>query len=462
MAIVPVNSFDNYPLTWRPTLHSSETPLYIALANQLEQDIAAGTLHPGLKLPPQRELADFLDINVSTVSRAFKICANKGLLSGITGSGTYIAYDVDTHISAKPKHAPNIIDLGTMTPETIAQDDLVALLQQMIAAPHFGSLFQYANSEDRWHKDAAVKLIAKAGYQTDPSHILLSSGGQNALAAIFSGLLKPGDRLGTTALVYPGLKSAAKLFGIQLVALPEENGELSETGIRQAVKNDNMKAIYVMPDAHNPTTHTMSIAARQMIASLAQELNVIIIEDGINSLLAKKPLAAIAQSAPAQTIYIASLSKTLVPALRLAYVVAPSQYYGTLDNVLYNINLSQSAILLELASRLIVSGRLDSLLAKRNQGIVARNRLANRVFKDYDLIGNNDSLNRWLPLPKGVSGKQFEQLALVKGVSVYGSQRFAVGKDAPIGAIRIAICTPDSIAKLERGLNIIHEILIKL
>ncbi|GAB2535230.1 hypothetical protein GCM10026983_03380 [Gracilibacillus alcaliphilus] len=47
----------------------------------------------GTKLPPQRELADYLDLNLSTISKAFKECGLKGLLSSSVGSGTFVAYD---------------------------------------------------------------------------------------------------------------------------------------------------------------------------------------------------------------------------------------------------------------------------------------------------------------------------------------------------------------------------------
>lgn len=456
---MPVNSFESYPLTWRPVLTRTTAPLYKNLAHQLEQDIANGILRPGTKLPPQRELADYLDINVSTVSRAFKICANKGLLSGVTGSGTYVAYDVNSHTFVKPEHRANIIDLGTMMPETIPQDDIVTLLQQMIAEPHLDTMFQYMNTERRWHKEAAAKLITKAGYRADIDHILISSGGQNALAAIFAGIFQPGDKLGTNSLVYPGLKSAAKLFRIQLVPIHEKNGELTKEGILFAVKNDGIKAIFVMPDSHNPTTHTLSDATRNMIAETAKETGLLVIEDGINSLLSTKPMQAIAERAPQETIYIASLSKTLVPALRLGYIVSPKQYLAALQNALYNINLSQSAILIELASRLIVTGRLDALLNKRSRGIQERNQITDQILQGYTVKGNGESLNRWLMLPGTVTGEQFERKALEAGVFVHSSERFAVGKNAPEGAVRIAICTPQNIEKLEHGLLILRSIL---
>ena len=69
---MPINSFENYPMSWKPQLSDRTAPIYLKLAKQLEQDIKTGKLKPGDKLPPQRELADFLDLNLSTITRTYK------------------------------------------------------------------------------------------------------------------------------------------------------------------------------------------------------------------------------------------------------------------------------------------------------------------------------------------------------------------------------------------------------
>lgn len=94
---MPINSFEDYPLTWRISKERLKPPLYQSIAEALEADIKDGILTSNTKLPPQRELADFLDINLSTVSKAFKICEMKGLLYAIVGKGTFVA----SRISAK-------------------------------------------------------------------------------------------------------------------------------------------------------------------------------------------------------------------------------------------------------------------------------------------------------------------------------------------------------------------------
>ena len=125
---MPFNSFDDYPLTWRPVLDKSQRALYRELAAQLETDIHNGIVKPGTKLPPQRELADYLDINVSTVSKAFRLCEQKGLLSAAVGSGTFVSYDALTSVRLLHDHKDSqIIDMGSTVPESSAN----TLLQEI-------------------------------------------------------------------------------------------------------------------------------------------------------------------------------------------------------------------------------------------------------------------------------------------------------------------------------------------
>ena len=111
---------------------------------------------------------------------------------------------------------------------------------------------------------------------------------------------------------------------------------------------------------------------------------------------------------------------------------------------------------------MIVSGQLETLLERRRKGLILRNQLTDRVLNRHEIWGNSTSLSRWLCLPHGITGAQFEHLASEQGVLVYGSERFAVGKDAPVGAVRLAICAPDSMKELEHGLMILDELLNSL
>jgi len=75
-------------MSWKPNRQSLKRPVYLSLASLLEHDIAAGLMAPETKLPPQRELGDYLDINFTTITQAYKLCELRGLIYAITGNGT--------------------------------------------------------------------------------------------------------------------------------------------------------------------------------------------------------------------------------------------------------------------------------------------------------------------------------------------------------------------------------------
>lgn len=88
---MPINSYEDYPITWRPDKTKLTRPIYKSLIQQLEEDILTSKLQKNTQLPSQRELADYLDINFTTVGQAYKYGIEKGLLYTNIGSGTFVS-----------------------------------------------------------------------------------------------------------------------------------------------------------------------------------------------------------------------------------------------------------------------------------------------------------------------------------------------------------------------------------
>jgi len=455
---MPVNSFEEYPMSWRPNISNISAPLYIAIAEQLEQDIKDGKLLPGTKLPPQRELADFLDVNLSTITRAFKLCGQKGLIYASIGSGTFVSSDAATNKILLPtSHSPHMIEMGSVLPDNYVNEDITRYMKKMMSDSNFNNLFQYGRLEGNvWQNEAALKLLEKVNFQTDQP-ILLGAGGQNAIVGTLAALFQAGDRIGTDPITYAGIKTAANMLGIQLVAIQQRDGEMTREGLLYACKNEHIKGLYVIPDFHNPTTHTMSLETRRMIAEVARDTGLIIIEDAIYSFLKEQPLAPIASYAPEKVIYIASLSKTISPGLRLSYIVTPSALRKRIMETLYNINISISPMMLELATRLIHDGVAETILEKHKLYAKQQNALVNQYLSNYNILGGEACIFRWLILPDKFTGVQFELLAAKAGVQVYAAERFAVGNVKPINAVRLAITAPEN--QLEQALIILKDLL---
>ncbi|MFJ7855782.1 PLP-dependent aminotransferase family protein [Peribacillus frigoritolerans] len=457
---MPINSFDNYPMSWKPSIDKAEKPIYQALARQLEQDILNEALIPGTKLPPQRELADYLDLNLSTISKAFKVCELKGLLSASVGSGTFVSYDALSNAYLLEDTNPEHIEMGATLPDNASYEPLLLQLKSMLQETDYEKWFGYGRAgESLWQKDAAIKLIGRVGFETTVDHILFANGGQNAIAATLASLCKPGDRIGVDQHTYPGLKTVAAMLNVQIVPIKSENYEMSPTSFENACKSEDIKGIYLIPDYHNPTASFMSVENRKMIAAIAKKYNQFIIEDGSYHLLNKKPLPAIASFAPEQVIYIASLSKSLAPGLRLAYVAVPSQFKEPISKALYNLNITVSPLLAELTARTIVSNQFEVLIEGHREQTIRRNQIVNRYFADYTCLGVETGIFRWLLLPGKITGAEFETLAAQQGVQVYAAERFVVGNSCPERAVRVSVCAPKTPEELEQGLNILKRLL---
>lgn len=456
-----INSFDDYPMSWKPNLSGAAGPKYLALVRLLEEDVKNGVLKAGTKLPPQRELADFLNINLSTVSRAFKLCEQKGLLSASVGCGTFISSGATTEpVLLCGSENAQIIEMGAIVPSIECNDRVMQHMEALTRHPDALHLFSYGTPEGTLrHREAGALWMRKSGLCTDSRHIVLAAGGQNALTAALGALFERGDKIGVDPLTYPGVKTSAKLLGMHLIPVQERNNEMTEEGIRYAIQNENIKGIYVIPDFHNPTTHIMSLETRKMIAKIAQEDNLLVIEDGINHFLTEDPLPPIASFAPDHIVYLSSLSKCVSAGLRTAFIHVPDRYRQELVTALYSMNISVSPLLATVASGLIEEGIAEEIISERKRRIATRNLIVNEALRGYPIAGETTCPLRYIHLPEHFTGKSFEICARQAGVQVYGAERFAIGNRPAPRTIRISVTTPARLEDLSEGMRRIKKLL---
>lgn len=458
---MPVNSFDNYPMSWKPTLKNTKKPIYIYLADTLEEDILNGTLTPGTKLPPQRELADFLDINLSTVTRAFKLCEQRGLICSVVGNGTYISSDAASNSMLMLNNpSQNIIEMGAILPNPEFNKHVSSYLQTMATEPDFYKLLQYGNIEyDDLQIKAACKWLSYFSLSSSREHILFSAGSQNAIFATLAALFQSGDRIATMPTTYPGIKVVAKILGIHLVPLHLENGKITENVLQYACKTQNVKGFYFIPDFNNPTSELLSIDERKLIASFCEQEKIPFLEDAIYTLFMPRPLPPISSYAPNQGIFISSTSKVIAPGLRLAVLHCPTTIRNSIKESLYAMQISTPALLAQLFTRIILSGQFEEIRRLRIEDLEKRNQLFDETIKDCENTGDFHSLIRWIQLPPDKSPSQFETLALSHNLQVYGADRFTVGSEPVPNAIRVSLISAEKIEDYKEGLNILRKLL---
>lgn len=455
---MPVNSFENYPLTWKPNKALLKFPIYISLAELLEQDILSGRLPPKTKLPPQRELADFLDVNLSTITRAFKLCETKGLIYAAVGSGTYVSPN-----AALPnpdiQEIAEYIDLGLIKPYYQFNSIVADTTRTILQGPKSDKLFEFSFTlGTTHHKQVAQKWLTNFQITVAMEDIILTSGTQNALAIALLSLFRSGDKIATDSYTYSNFITLAKQLNIQLIPIEDdEQGMLPEELEKQSKLHD-IKGIYLMPSCTNPTGVTMPLERRKDISKIIRNQNMILIEDDTYGFIIDDKVSPMAALIPAHTIYLHGISKSLSAGLRIAYLVFPHGFQKTFLNTANNINLKIPLLNAEIASELIESGAAREIINKKCMLSEERNRLYADYFPEWN-HSNPYSFFQWLPLPIGCNGYNFEVQAKNHGVKVLCSDRFAVGNTAQFSAIRIATCSPRTMVELENGLKIIQTLI---
>lgn len=458
---MPINSFENYPMSWKPNKNELSSPLYLSIADLLECDIINGALAPQTKLPPQRELADFLDVNLSTITRAFKICELKGLIYANTGSGTFVSPSATLpNVLTNHAVALDYIELGIIKPFYQLNTTILTTAKSVLTKKYAEKLLEYSDPlGTNFQKHAAQKWLSRFHLNISADNIAITSGAQNALTVILITLFQPGDKIATDMYTHPNFKNLANLLNIQLIPIAGDESGMLPDGLDTVCKLNNIKGIYLMPTYSNPSNITISMERRRALAETIIKHKLTLIEDDVYAFLAPPEFLPITALIPEQSIYVCGTSKSICAGLRVAFMTFPSFYRSRIVSGIYNINLKTPSLNTEIITELIHSGTANKIIEKKIALAKERNLIYHQYFPLAAECASKLSFFQWLPLPKHLTGSQFEKLAEEQGIHVFCSDRFAVGNTEQGAFVRLAISSPADIVELKKGLEIIKYLL---
>jgi DNA-binding transcriptional MocR family regulator len=447
---------------WAPCLDGKRGPRYRAIAEAIAEDVAAGELLIGHRLPTHRELADRLGVTVGTVSRAYAEAARRGLLSGEVGRGTFVRSGRESVVDSGEGDGP--VDLSqNHPPDPAAHPQRAALraaLASLTARADAGRLLDYpaagGNVADR---EAGASWIGRAGVEASPEHVLVCTGSQHGLTVVLATQLEPGDVLLTESLTYAGLKAVAGLLHLRLKGLPMDAEGLLPEGLEEACRQGGAKALYLIPTLHNPTTAVMPEERRREIAAIARAHGLAIVEDDVHGLLPRERLRPIAALAPERSYYLTSTSKTLAPGLRIAYVLAPPGMVARLAASLRATTWAVAPLMAAVASAWIRDGTADALVAARREEARERQAIALERLAGAEVETKPEAYYLWLRLPEPWRGDGFASEARARGVLVTPAEAFAVGRAPVPHAVRLCLGAARTRVELSRALDALAGLL---
>jgi GntR family transcriptional regulator / MocR family aminotransferase len=332
-------------------------PLYRWLYEELRSAILAGRLHPGARLPATRDLATQYGISRPTIVTAFEQLRSEGYVEGKVGSGTYVSKTLPDELLQAPRaksvartrrraialsayarrlrplarsesrparafraNQPALDAFPTALWAQVATRRLRRVSSRLLAG---GEALGYRPLREA----VAEYLNTSRGVKCTADQVLIISGVQQALDRTAHLLLDAGDPVWMEEPGYPGAAVVFEAVGAKIRPVPVDAEGLNLEAGQRRWPQQRPRLIYVTPAHQFPLGVTMSLRRRLSLLEWARRSRTIIFEDDYDSeyRYSGRPIPALqGLDRAAMVIFAGSFTDVLFPALRLAYLVVPS------------------------------------------------------------------------------------------------------------------------------------------
>ncbi|MGH1523285.1 PLP-dependent aminotransferase family protein [Leifsonia sp. L25] len=309
----------------------------------LRDAVLDGRLRRGERLPATRELAASLGVSRSTVSTAYERLTAEGYLVARVGSGTFVALPAATgerpaRRPAAAQPAPLWRDLADplwAEPHPIAYDFGVGspdptlfpadVWRRSVTAALRGPALRTAHYADpagpeRLRAGIARHLGLARSVEAAAADVVVTSGAQQAFDLLGRTLLSPGDTVAVEDPGYPPVRQLFEQLGARVVPVPVDDHGLRVDLLPPA------RLVYVTPSHQFPLGGVLPLERRTELLEWAARHDAVVVEDDYDSeyrfgARSLDPLQRL--DADGRVVYVGTFSKTMLPGLRLGFVVAP-------------------------------------------------------------------------------------------------------------------------------------------
>ncbi|WP_308257619.1 PLP-dependent aminotransferase family protein [Pseudonocardia lacus] len=435
---IGAHSFARLLGEWRPP---DGRGLASALADRVRLLVLDGRLPLQTRIPPERELAAALGVSRTTVAAAYDTLREAAVLHSRRGAGSW------TRLPPDPAGGS---DVSPLFPQ--ADRDLLDLAHAALPAP--GAAMRRAAAAAVHDLDA---LLGGHGYEmlglpalraaiadryttrglpTTPDQVLVTVGGQQAIALVVAALTGPGDRVLVEHPTYPNALACiahhrARPVPVPMGPHPNGTGSWDLDLLAATVRDAAPRLVYLIPEHQNPTGAVLDDACRLRLVELARRTGTpLLIDETLVELgfgdHAPTPTAAHAPDSPL-VITVGSASKALWGGLRVGWVRTAAPLVRRLAAQRAAIDLGSPVLEQLIVARLLAD--VEQVTAERRiELLAARDHLLDRLattFPRWRPSRPTGGMSLWIELDEPQSS-QLSVVARRHGVLLAAGPRFGI------------------------------------
>ena len=433
---------------------------------QIRQAILDGRLRPGERLSPTRELAAALRVSRSTVMVAYESLLAEGFATSHTGAGTFVSHELEAKRPASKARRSTVRAIRVRGVwETIslptafiraADFDFRTGLPDASLFPHRAwrrvvaralrsrerAAGVYENPAGNWDLRVAIArhIGISRSVSASPDDVIVANGTQQALDVIARVLLEPGDVVAMEDPGYRPLKELLKALGARVIGVPVD-GE----GLVVEALPAEARAVYVTPSHQFPLAVAMSLSRRRALLAWAERNNAVVVEDDYDSefRFGGRPLEPLQTiDSTGRVVYVGTFSKTLLPTLRLAFMVVPPSLREAAHKAKFVTDWHTATIAQSALAQFIDEGgfarhirKVSRIYSERHAMLTAE---IKRNFGDYlDLVPSSTGLHI-TACARGASVDHIDAIVLRAfdlGVAIDTMSRNRVDRKPPAGIV---------------------------
>lgn len=363
---------------------------------------------------------------------------------------------------------PGIISLagGYPSPSLFDTDGLQEAAARALSG---GGALQYGATEGMPALREALALLCQSrGIERRPSDLIVTTGSQQAFDLLLRVFIEPGDTVCVETPAYPAAIQALRLAQAHIMPAPVDEHGLDVDALAARLAElpaaQRPRLVYTVPTFSNPCGTLLPAARREALVRLALEFNFLIVEDdpyGELSFADNRPpsIYAVGERIAGHAnpvLYLSSLSKTVAPALRIGWLMAPPDVLRRCVVAKQTMDLCTSPLAQQIAAEYLGAGRYPAGVERaraeyrrRMQAMV--DGLKSRLGEKIVFVQPQGGMFIWARSTVPVDAKKLFEAAVQCGVLyVPGAAFYPDNPD--LGTLRLSYAAPD-VAQIQEGIQ---------